>query len=130
MDDHADTSRTSIKAYLPAYQKERWKAHADALEMNQSEFVRTMVQAGRKGFEPAHEEPASSDATPRGNALETQVLELLESDTFSWDELLEAVSEEIETRLEETLDELQNANRIHYSGRDGGYILVGGGDGQ
>jgi len=64
---------------------------------------------------------------PGGNALERQVLELLSSDTYSWDELLEAVSDDIESRLDETLEELQATNRIRYSGRHGGYTTVGGG---
>ena len=129
MDHTRDTSKTSVSTYVPAYQKEAWKRHADDLEMTQSEFVRTMVQAGRKGFEPDREEPHSRDATPRGDGLETRLLKLLEDDTYSWGELREALSDDIETRLEDTLEELQAANRIRYSGRDGGYTLVGGGDG-
>ncbi|RQG97598.1 DUF5805 domain-containing protein [Natrarchaeobius oligotrophus] len=120
----ADTSRKSVKTYVPAYQKDEWQAHAKELEMSQSEFVRTMVQAGRKGFDPDREEPDSPDATPGGNALETRVLELLSDDTYSWDELLDAVSDDIESRLDETLEELQATDRIRYSGRHGGYVVV------
>ncbi|OIB57993.1 DUF5805 domain-containing protein [Natrialba sp. SSL1] len=129
MSDSADTSRKSVKAYVPAYQKAEWQSHADELDMSQSEFVRTMVQAGRKGFEPASEEPTSQGSDPGGNALETQVLNLLSSDTYSWDELLDAVSEDIESRLDDTLEELQSDNQIRYSGRHGGYTTTGGGDG-
>ena len=130
MSDSAETSKVAVKTYVPVYQKETWAAHADDLEMSQSEFVRTMIQAGRKGFEPAREQPPSEDATPRGNTLETRVLTSLSADTYSWEELLEAVSEDIETRLEDTLEELQASNRIRYSGRHGGYTVVdGGGDG-
>ncbi len=129
MSDSVDTSKQSIKTYLPAYQKDEWQAHASALDMSQSEFVRTMVQAGRKGFEPDREEPTSADSDPRGNALENRVLELLSADTYSWDELLEAISDDIESRLEETLEELQAENRIRYSGREGGYTTMGEADG-
>ncbi|SEQ24612.1 DUF5805 domain-containing protein [Natrinema salaciae] len=130
MSDSADTSRTAVKTYVPAYQKAAWQDHADELDMSQSEFVRTMVQAGRQGFEPGSAEPDSTDPDPGGNGLETQVLELLSSDTYSWEELLEAVSDDIESRLDETLEELQSTNRIRYSGRHGGYTTVeGGGDG-
>ncbi len=130
MSDSADTSRKSVKTYVPAYQKAEWQSHADDLEMSQSEFVRTMVQAGRKGFESAAVEPDSPDPDPGGSSLETQVLELLSADTYSWDELLEAVSDDIESRLDETLEQLQANNRIRYSGRHGGYTTVdGGGDG-
>ena len=126
MGEPRDTSNTSVRAYVPAYQKAEWKDHADDLEMSLSEFVRAMVQAGRRGFEPDHEEPDSPDATPGGNALETRVLELLSADTYSWEELLEAVTDDVESRLDETLEELQSANRIRYSGRHGGYTLVEG----
>ncbi|WP_255190802.1 DUF5805 domain-containing protein [Natronobeatus ordinarius] len=126
MGESRDTSNTSVRAYVPAYQKAAWKDHADELEMSLSEFVRAMVQAGRRGFETGHEEPDSSDATPGGNALETQVLELLAADTYSWEELLEAVTDDVESRLDDTLGELQSANRIRYSGRHGGYTLVEG----
>ena len=130
MSDSTDTSRATVKTYVPAYQKAEWQSHADDLDMSQSEFVRTMVQAGRKGFDSASEEPGSPDSDPGGNALETQVLELLSADTYSWDELLEAVSDDIESRLDETLEELQATNRVRYSGRHGGYTTVsGGGDG-
>ncbi|WP_222919036.1 DUF5805 domain-containing protein [Natrinema sp. SYSU A 869] len=130
MSDSADTSKTSVKTYVPAYQKDEWESHADELDMSQSEFVRTMVQAGRQGFESGSAEPDSSDPDPGGNGLETRVLKLLSSDTYSWDELLEAVADDIESRLDELLEELQSANRIRYSGRHGGYTTVdGGGDG-
>ncbi|MCU4742185.1 DUF5805 domain-containing protein [Halobacteria archaeon AArc-m2/3/4] len=128
MSDSRDTSRTVVNVYVPAYQKEQWADHADDLDMSQSEFVRTMVQSGRKGFESAHEEPTSEGPNPGGNALETRVLKLLSNDTYSWDELLEAVNEDIETRLDEILEDLQSNNRIRYSGRHGGYTVVGGGE--
>jgi len=42
--------RRSVKTYVPEDQKAIWQDHADDLGMSQSEFVRTMVQAGRRGF--------------------------------------------------------------------------------
>ncbi|WP_254523611.1 DUF5805 domain-containing protein [Natrinema caseinilyticum] len=128
MGETSDTSRTAVKTYVPAYQKSEWQSHADDLGMSQSEFVRAMVQAGRKGFESDTMEPSSPDPDPGGNGLEKQVLELLSADTYSWDELLEAVSEDIESRLDETIEQLQTNNRIRYSGRHGGYTTVDGGD--
>lgn len=130
MSESTETDKKSIKTYVPAYQKEEWKRHADELDMSLSEFIRTMVQSGRKGFEPATEEPTSPDANPRGNGLETQVLELLSDDTYTWEQLLEAVTDDVESRLDETLEDLQAANRVRYSGRHGGYTTVGGGDGE
>ncbi|MEY7849912.1 DUF5805 domain-containing protein [Natrarchaeobius sp. A-rgal3] len=129
MEESANTERTSISTYLPAYQKAEWESHADDLGMSQSEFVRTMVQAGRKGFEPAEKELPSEGSDPGGNGLETRVLELLSTDTYSWDELLEAISDDVESRLDDAIGDLQANNRIRYSGRHDGYVLVGGDDG-
>lgn len=132
-----DTERTSVRTYVPAYQKELWRDHADELGMSQSEYVRTMVQAGRSGFEPPEatsqtgvDETASSvedrspDATPGVDGLEDRVLGVLaDGDHYDWDALLAALTDDIEQRLDETLQELQSADRVRYSGRNGGYVL-------
>ena len=133
------TERTSVRTYVPAYQKERWQSHAEELDMSQSEYVRTMVQAGRSGFEPPEAdrsnevvreqrsaEPTSPDADPRGQGLEDRVVEILEDgDHYDWDDLVAALTDDIEQRLDETLQELQSAGRVRYSGRHGGYVLDG-----
>ncbi|ELZ46169.1 hypothetical protein C464_11228 [Halorubrum coriense DSM 10284] len=120
--------RQSVKTYVPTEQKDVWRDHADELDMSLSEFVRTMVQAGRRGFAPAEsperEEPASEPSDPRGHDLKSGVREALESGPRSWDELVEAVVGDVEDELEATLDELQDRNRVRYSGRDGGYVLT------
>jgi hypothetical protein len=122
-----------VKTFVPTYQKEEWKRHADELDMSQSEFVRTMVQAGRRGFSldsptnPA--EGPSEGSNPGGDGLETRLLDLLDSgDHLSWDQLVEELAGDFEDRLEETLQELQNENRVQYSGRRGGYTVVGDGE--
>ncbi|WP_256391029.1 DUF5805 domain-containing protein [Natronoarchaeum rubrum] len=165
-DRDADTSRTAVKTYVPAYQKRLWAEHAEELGMSQSEFVRTMVQAGRRGFSPPEEstgdaaaaperkpaeqsadehetaemEPRSGDATPGveggetgsseagssddGGDLTDRVLEVLDRDgALSWDELVEAVTDDIERQLDEAVQELQDQNAIRYSGREGGYTV-------
>lgn len=165
-DRDADTSRTAVKTYVPAYQKRLWADHADELGMSQSEFVRTMVQAGRHGFSPPEEsagdagsdpedhrpqtsdenqewgevEPRSGDATPgvqageagssqtgsksEENELADRVLEVLDRNgALSWEELVEAVTDDIERQLDEAVQELQDENVIRYSGREGGYTV-------
>ncbi|ELZ24213.1 hypothetical protein C475_13227 [Halosimplex carlsbadense 2-9-1] len=135
-----DTSRTAVRTYVPAYQREEWDEHADELGMSRSEFVRTMVQAGRRGFDgdeagnagPAgtetpsetDSEGASSSADSGGSDLEDRVVEALRSgDYLSWDELLEAVTDDIEAGLEDALQTLQSDGRVAYSGRNGGYTI-------
>ncbi|SMO53645.1 DUF5805 domain-containing protein [Halorubrum cibi] len=120
--------RRSVKTYVPADQKTRWRRHADELGMSQSEFVRTMVQAGRRGFtlpeESNPEESRSGGSDPGGHDLETRIESAIADGHSSWDDLVDAVFDDFEDRLEKTLDSLQERDRVRYSGREGGYILV------
>jgi len=127
-----DTSRTVVKTYVPGYQREEWDDHADELGMSRSEFVRTMVQAGRRGFgaeppvggangETDSGEDSDSDS---GKPLRGRIVESLEREgPLSWEELREAVAGSIEERIERVLDELQEEGRVRHSGRQGGYLL-------
>jgi len=127
--DADDTETVQVKTRVPAYQREAWREAADRLEMSQSEFVRTMVQAGRSGLEGAEsagessnpEEATPSGSNPGGNGLEERVLATLSDagEAVSWDELVEALVGDFEERLEETL---QASDRVRYSGREGGYV--------
>lgn len=123
-----DTERTTVTTYIPAYQARQWSEHADDLEMSRSEFVRTMVQAGRRGFEPADSASTAPSSTESdGTDFETRIERVLaDAGPLSWDQLLAALTEDIEDRLEEALLDLQAENRISYSGQAGGYTLVGG----
>lgn len=132
MSSDADGTETvQVKTRVPAHQRAAWRDAADELEMSQSEFVRTMVQAGRSGFEAADEtgstsspeEDGSRGSDPRGDALEARVREALSNgDAIGWDDLVEAVLGDFEQRLEEIT---QEADDIRYSGREGGYVLDG-----
>lgn len=126
--DRQDVERTVVKTYVPEYQKREWESHAEDLGMTQSEFLRVMVQAGRKGFLDDREERRSSDADdedPRGDVFEDRILEVLRSEgCCSWDELVDRLTDDVETRLEDALQELQRENRVGYSGREGGYTLL------
>lgn len=128
-----DTSRVAVKTYVPAYQKDEWKSHADRLGMSQSEFVRSMVQAGRRGFlaesdskeETSETNHESSQGANQGEELKDRVIESLATDEhLEWEQLLEALTDDIESRLEDTLAELQEENVVRYSGRHGGYTLT------
>jgi len=118
----------SVKTYVPADQKDRWQDQADELGMSQSEFVRTMVQAGRRGFSTSETsnpaETPSQGADPGGDGLETQVESALADGPLSWDDLVDAVVGDFEDQLETALDSLQDRNRVRYNGRKGGYTLT------
>lgn len=119
----AADDRVVVKTYVPAEQKAEWESHADELDMSQSEFLRTMVQAGRRGFLSGGEEGGSSDATPGGSGLEDRVLETLSSDEFlSWDDLVAELSGDFEDRLHEAVQSLQASGQIAHDPREGGYV--------
>ena len=132
-----ETERTVVKTYVPRYQKDIWTDHADELDMSQSEFVRTMVQAGRRGFDGGGSErpdpqgtsaedgsPAESDSGGDGG-LNERVLSVLDSEEYlDWESLVEALTGDIESRLEDALQELQSRDEVRYSGRHGGYTRV------
>lgn len=129
-----EDERVAVRTYVPAWQRERWREEADERGMSQSEFVRTMVQAGRRGFfQNSHEsnpvEGHDRDATPgveaREAALGDRVVELLEQEgPLEWGGLVEGLVGDFEDRLEEAVSELQSSNRLRHSGRAGGYTVV------
>jgi hypothetical protein len=137
MAEELDTERQTVVTYVPAYQKARWAEDADQLGMSQSEFVRTMVQAGRRDFgvpgdpaeagEDVENVPEGASDRTDGEGFEDRVREALEVDGhLSWDDLLARLTDDIEGRLDETLQRLQSADEVQYSGRHGGYTLTEG----
>ena len=131
-EDPEGTETVQVKTRVPAHQRAAWRDAADDLGMSQSEFVRTMVQAGRSGFEAADEparassteEAPSPDADPRGDDLETRLhATLSEEGAVGWEALVEELVGDLEERLEQTI---QDADDIRYSGPEGGYVLDDG----
>lgn len=148
--DSVDTESTVVTTYVPAYQKAEWEEHADDLGMSQSEFVRSMVQAGRRGFGSIDGDERTSEyvdgtnstgqqnsttnsvedrgfegSNPRGKLSETVLQTLEKNGPLSWDELVEEVVGDVEDRLDEAIYELQTENEITHSPRAGKYVLVG-----
>jgi hypothetical protein len=88
-----------------------------------------MVQAGRRGFdlggEGTVEETSVEGSNPGGDGLEDRVRAVLsEEGVVGWEELLEAVSGDLEGRLESTLERLEDERVVRYKPRQGGYALV------
>ena len=131
-----ESERVAVHTYVPAYQRDRWAEDAGEMGMNRSEFVRAMVQTGRRefGLDGAARKPVErphEDATPRGDGLKSRVEGILrEEDHLEWDELVDALTVDVEDRLDAALSELQDANRVRHSGRHGGYALVEDADGE
>jgi hypothetical protein len=149
--DGSGTERVSVSTYVPAYQRATWEAEAESMDVSRSEYVRLMVQAGRRSFdldgtdgtgavpsEPQNVGPSEKEVTehnpdeghqpgsnPRSDALEERVLDALDPDGYlGWDELVEELTGGLEDRLEETLDDLLTSGRVKHSGRHGGYTVV------
>ncbi|RKD97084.1 DUF5805 domain-containing protein [Halopiger aswanensis] len=131
-----DDERVAVKTYVPRYQKETWEDHADDLEMSQSEFVRTMVQAGRSDFDvpssggdwDGKQSAADADAETTdaaGEDFADRILEVLQREgVHDWDELVDALIDDVEDDLDAALQQLQDENEVRYSGREGGYVVV------
>jgi hypothetical protein len=120
-----DTSRTVIQTYVPAYQRDEWDEQADTLGMSRSEFVKTMVQAGREVFNEQGTPPdfVDEDSGPLANLDERVVDTLEQSGPLEWEALLKEITGDIEDQLETTIQTLQENNEVRYSGREGGYVL-------
>lgn len=129
-----DTSKVVVQTYVPAYQREEWDDHAAELDMNRSEFVRSMVQAGRRGFGGGSESnvqknpPGDHDSAPdpQGRDLETAIEAELQEGPVSWDDLVESIVGDVESNVEQALEELQNGGAVRYSGPKDGYVLTDG----
>lgn len=133
MPDEAE--RVTVSTYVPAHQRDRWREDAESLGMSQSEFVRSMVQAGRRGFalDGDAANPVEGDvpgSNPGSNGLQTALLDLLRDEgPLAWDELVREITGDLEDELESTLLDLQAENRVNHSPREGTYSLVEAGDG-
>jgi hypothetical protein len=120
----AGDDRAVVKTYVPPQQKEAWTTHAEELDMSLSEFLRSMVQAGRRGFFPDNEEGGSEGATPGGQGLEDRVLDIIAAEgVVSWDQLVEELSGDFEDRLDETVQSLSEASEIRFDPRRDGFVL-------
>lgn len=123
-DEELDTESVHVQTYIPAYQRDIWDEEAEEMNMNRSEYLRSMVQAGRRAMsgEIALDEDTDKDddADLRDDVLEA----IRDSDHVSFDVLVNALASDFEGRMDAILDELQNDDLIRYNGRHGGYTAV------
>lgn len=127
----SNNTRVTINTYVPEYQRDLWKQHAGLLDMNLSEFVRVMVQAGRRDFDIGTKNNENilkvnfDDKTPGVSGIKIQLLNFLQNDEcLGWDKLVQKLTVALEDELELALTQLQEENLIGYSGRLGGYTLL------
>lgn len=115
MSDDNDDEPVAVTTYVPAYQRDEWRRAAENLDMSLSEFVRSMVQAGKAGFE----ETPLDGSHPRGNGLETVIQDVLSSEAMGPDAVLNAITE----RTKDSLLELRENGTV-YQDIDGTLELV------
>lgn len=130
-DPVSKTERSTVRTYVPEYQKVEWAEHAESLGMSQSEFVRTMVQAGRKELGVARladsesTDPAPETAHSDHGEMRDEVIEALKgAEPLGWNDLIDRLVGDIEAEIESVLETLQDENRVRYRPRKEGYVLT------
>lgn len=109
--DENPPETVEISLYIPEHQLEIWSEHADELGMNRSEFIRAMVQAGRRDF--------TVSPGPSEDAVRDDILQLLEEHgELDHSEIVQHLVDEIEADVGDAIVELQRQNDIRYA-RDG-----------
>jgi hypothetical protein len=110
---------TAVKTYVPEWQKTEWEDHAERLDMSRSEFVRSMVQAGRRNIE------VSDDATLQ-DLIQEAVEELLAEAGFAtYEEIVEVLAADVEDAVVVAIEALEENDQIRYNPQRGGYIYTG-----
>lgn len=71
--------RVPVTTRVPAYQKDAWLDDADELGMSQSEFVRTMVQAGRRELDLGERAGGATESEPTDESADSVSAEAVES---------------------------------------------------
>ena len=148
--EDVDTERVAITARVPAYQKEEWVKEADKLDMSQSEYLRTLVQAGRHDLgiaedigpvihaehsigsdqeeqinDSQHQDTSTEQFNLRSDGLKAHLLEEIErEEILSFDDLVRTIAGDIEEQVDDALADLQSSDRVRYNGREGGYTMV------
>ena len=120
MQDNDQTERKTVKTYVPEYQKENWRTHANELDMSMSEFVRCMVQAGRNKSMDSLENGADHVSTPGGNGVNDRILDVLETeDPTSFDGIVQSLTRRLESNVEQSLEHLRDEGAISQHTRGG-----------
>lgn len=131
-EEDRDTESVAVKSYVPAYQKELWKEDAEEMDMSLSEFVRCMVQAGRRGFDTAtvgQEATTETASEDRLVGLDEEALRerihamLARVDHLTYEEIVLLVTGDLEREVADALMALQSENEAVHTRE--GYHLAG-----
>ncbi|WP_252698861.1 DUF5805 domain-containing protein [Natronosalvus vescus] len=93
---------------------------------SRAEYIRSMINAGRRefGLNPQGETP--EDASLRGS-LDERILAILEeAEGLAQDEVVDAVTADVEDQVTEVLNDLNDEGRIDYDVRRSGFVVAEG----
>lgn len=124
MSQSENETTEQVKTYLPTAQKTEWENHAAELDMSMSEFIRCMVQSGRKPFTVENDQ--NQDVTPGVDGYKTIILDILSTEPHTWEELEDEILGELSSTLEKELQELIEAGQVTLQPRTGEYKRVEG----
>jgi hypothetical protein len=88
------------------------------------EFVERMVEAGRMSVNVQPTVDDGSPAMTEEHVADEIRSQLRREEYRSWDDLVEAITGELEHHVEDALAEMQADGEVRYSGLNGGYRLV------
>lgn len=126
-DDDNEPNRTAVRTYIPEHQKEVWKEDADSMDMSLSEFVRSMAQAGRRGFDLSDGQGTDNvESTGGGNvSVEIDVVESLRAEPYlTFEQLVAKAEDDFESAVADRLETLRDEGTIRRRIREGGYFVV------
>lgn len=107
--------RKRIRTSAPEEQIDQWEKEADEMNVTRAEYMRLMIQAGRRQFPVCDTGNDQSD----GINVENRVLDALEEHgELTWEELIETAIGDVEDKVESTIEELDAQGKVSISLRD------------
>lgn len=108
--------RKRARTSVPEDQLEIWDEEAEEMDLTRAEYIRLMIQAGRRQF-PVCDTDESDES--EGINIEARVLDALrEHGELTWDELDAEVIGDLEQQVEQAVDDLEDEGMVETSLRD------------
>jgi hypothetical protein len=122
--DSGGTGGETIDVEVPANLLRAWEHQADKAKLSVSEYVVRMTEAGRMSVQMQPATGGEAAAMSVEQLTDEVVEQLRHEEAVPWDQLVDAISKNLEEQLEEALARLQEDDVVRYSGLKGGYRLV------
>ncbi|WP_121821172.1 DUF5805 domain-containing protein [Halostella salina] len=121
--DRSGPDREQVTLTVRSGLLETWERQAEMAKLDLDEFVERMVEAGRMSVN-VQPDTDSSPAMTEEHVTDEIRSQLRREEYRSWDDLVEAITGELERHVEDALAEMQADGEVRYSGLHGGYQLV------